>query len=257
MVDTQEVTYDADGLTMTAHLAQPDGEGPWPAVLIGHDGIGLDDYQRRRADIMAEHGYVALAMDYHGGRTYFGQPQAMLDRVMPLLADPARMYALGRAALAVLLAVPGVDQNRLAAVGYGAGGRIVLELARRGTPFEALAAIHPAIPPARVDDWTHVGGAFLLCTGSEDPLCTPQQLLTFTTALQQAGVDWRVNVYGGARHAFWAAPSPTDSASGDGATQGPMATVPGVGYHADHARRAWNAVLDLLHEAMDRPDSGL
>ena len=106
MIATREVTYDVDGLTMVAHLAQPDGEGPWPAVLIGHDGIGLDDYQRGRADDLAKHGYIALAMDYHAGRTFFGDPQAMLARVMPLMADPTRMHAIGRAALDVLLAGP-------------------------------------------------------------------------------------------------------------------------------------------------------
>src|SRR5699024_5675544 len=58
----------ADGLTMVAHLARPDGEGPGPAVLIGHDGIGLHEYQRDRADNLAERGYVALAMDYRGAR---------------------------------------------------------------------------------------------------------------------------------------------------------------------------------------------
>jgi dienelactone hydrolase len=63
---------------MVAHLAWPGGEGPWPAVLIGHDGIGLDDYQRRRADDLAVHGYVALAMDYHGGQLFSGRPEAML-----------------------------------------------------------------------------------------------------------------------------------------------------------------------------------
>lgn len=249
MVVTYEVTYDVDGLTMVAHLARPDGNGPWPSVLIGHDGIGLDDYQRGRADILAEHGYLTLAMDYHAGRTYFGEPQAMLDRVMPLLADPVRMRAIGAAALDVLLAVPGADQNRLAALGYGAGGRIVLELARAHVHLKALAAIHPALPDARTDDWTNVDAALLLCTGSEDPLCTPSQLFTFTNTLQDAGVDWRVNVYGGAEHAFWAAPRQADGALAGGTTH-EIATVPGVGHHAVHAERAWRAVLDLLDETI-------
>jgi hypothetical protein len=126
---TRQLTYDVDGLTMVAHLACPPGEGPWPAVLIGHDGIGLDDYQRRRADDLAAHGYLALAMDYHVGQLFFGRPEAMLARVMPLFSDAERMQGIGRAALDVLLAVPGVDADRLAALGYGAGGRIVLELA--------------------------------------------------------------------------------------------------------------------------------
>src|ERR1700712_1980545 len=127
MIATREVAYDVDGLSMVAHLAQPDGEGPWPAVLIGHDGVGLDNYQRRRADDLAAHGYLALAMDYHGGQVFFGRPQAMLARIMPLLADVERMQAIGRAAFDILLAAPGVDADHFAALGYGAGGRIMLE----------------------------------------------------------------------------------------------------------------------------------
>jgi dienelactone hydrolase len=245
---TRELTYDVDGLTMVAHLAWPRGDGPWPAVLIGHDGIGLDDYQRRRADDLAAHGYVALAMDYHGGQLFFGRPEAMLARVMPLLADAERMQAIGRAALDVLLGVPGVDTDRLAALGYGAGGRIVLELARAGVPFKAVAVVHPGLPDVSAEDLTDVTGTFLLCTGSEDPLCTADQILTFGRALQAAGVDWRVNIYGGAKHAFWARPTNPDG-SPTGGTTHTTATVPGVGYHPTHTPRAWHAVLDLFDEA--------
>lgn len=248
MSATREVTYEVDGLTMVAHLASPRGEGPWPAVLIGHDGIGLDGYQRGRADDLAAHGYVALAMDYHGGESFFGRPDAMLARVMPLLADAERMQAIGRAALDVLLAVPGVAPDRLAALGYGAGGSIVLELAR-AVPFKAVAVVHPALPDITAGDWTGVTGAFLLCTGSEDPLCTPDQVLTFGRGLQRAGVDWRVNVYGGAQHAFWARPTNLDGSPAVGTTH-TEATVPGVGYHPAHTPRAWRAVLDLFDESL-------
>jgi dienelactone hydrolase len=249
MIATRDVSYDVDGLTMIAHLARPRGEGPWPAVLIGHDGIGLDDYQRRRADDLAARGYAALAMDYHGGQLFTGRPEAMLARVMPLIADAGRMQAVGRAALDALLAVPGVDRGRLAALGYGAGGSIVLELARTGVPFKAVAVVHPALPAIDAADWTDMTGAVLLCTGSEDPLCTPEQALTYSRALQDAGVDWRVNVYGGAKHAFWARPTNPDGSPAEGTTH-LQATVPGVGYHPTHTPRAWRAVLDLFDEAL-------
>ena len=247
MIATREITYDVDGLTMIAHLAQPESPGPWPAVLIGHDGVGLEEYQRQRADDLAAHGYLALAMDYHGGEVFFNRPDAMLARVMPILADVERMQAIGRAALDVLLAQPGVKPDRIAALGYGAGGQIVLELARIGVPFKAIAVVHPAFPDAKAEDWTDVTSTFLLCTGSEDPLCTPEHVLTFGRALQEAGADWRVNVYGGAEHAFWARPRNPDGspAEGDAHT---MTTVPGVSYHPEHATRAWRAVLDLFGE---------
>lgn len=249
VIETREVTYEADDLTMTAHLALPDGNGPWPAVLVGHDGIGLHDYQRTRADDLAARGYVALAMDYHGGRLFTGDPEGMLARVLPLIGDPARMGAIGRTALDVLLAVPGVDPGRVAAVGYGAGGNIVLELARSGAPFRAVAAVHPGLPDARPEDWAGVTGPVLLCTGSEDPICPPDRMLAFSRALQEAGVDWRMTVYGGALHAFWAAPTGPDG-SPTGGTTHTTATVPGVGYHPAHTVRAWRAVLDLLDEAV-------
>ncbi|QTD57343.1 dienelactone hydrolase family protein [Parasphingorhabdus cellanae] len=247
MITTREVTYVVDGLRMIAHLAQPDSPGPWPAVLIGHDGVGLEEYQRQRADDLAAHGYLALAMDYHGGEVFFDQPAAMLARVMPLLADVERMQAIGRAALDLLLAQAGVDPDRIAALGYGAGGQIVLELARTGVPFKAIAVVHPAFPDAKAEDWANVTGAFLLCTGSEDPLCTPQQVLDFGSALQEVGADWRVNIYGGAEHAFWAQPRNPDGsfAEGDAHT---MTTVPGVSYHPEHTPHAWQAVLDLFGE---------
>src|SRR4029079_90874 len=111
MVVTREVTYDVDGLTMVAHLARPDGTGPWPSVLIGSDVLVRDDYHRGRADTLAKLGYITLAMDYHAGRTFFGDPQAMLARVMPLVAHPVRMQPIGRAAPDGLFALPGADPN--------------------------------------------------------------------------------------------------------------------------------------------------
>ncbi|TPG40675.1 dienelactone hydrolase family protein [Sphingomonas koreensis] len=250
MIATREVTYDVDGLRMVAHLARPRGEGPWPAVLLSHDGVGLDDYQRDRADDLAAHGYIAFAMDYHGGQTFFGRPEAMLDRAMPLLGDAGRMQTIGHAALDLLLAESGVDPDHIAALGYGAGGRIVLELARVGVPFKAIAVVHPAFPDANAEDWTDVPATFLLCTGSEDPLCTPQQVLTFGRALQDAGVDWRVHIYGGAKHAFWARPANPNGSPADRTTH-TEATVPGVGYHPEHTPRAWQAVLDLFGETFE------
>ncbi|GAA3989829.1 dienelactone hydrolase family protein [Allokutzneria multivorans] len=249
MVTTREVTYEVDGLTMVAHLAQPDGEGPWPAVLVGHDGIGLENYQRERADLLAERGYVALAMDYHGGQWFPGNPEAMLARVLPLLASPERMHAIGQAALDVLLSVPGADANRLAGLGYGAGGSIILHLARTGVRFQAVAAVHPGLEIARPEDWASVTGTVLLCTGSEDPICTPDHVLALGHALRDTEADWRVNIYGGAQHAFWSAP--TDSAGvPSGKTTHTVPTVPGVEYHPAHAARAWRAVLDLFDETI-------
>lgn len=251
MVVTREVAYAVDGLETVGHLARPEGAGPWPAVLVGHEGIGLNDYQRRRADLLAEAGYVALAMDYHGGR-WFSDPQEMLARVMPLLADPGRMRAIGRAALDALLAEPGADPRRLAAVGYGAGGTIALELGRDGVDLRGIAAINPAPPVPHPGDSAAIRGAVLICVGSEDPIVTPEQLQVFTRELQAVGVDWRLNVYGGAEHAFHHPPVDADGTPAPGRTHAGN-VLPGVSHHPVQAPRAWRAVLDLLVETLGPP----
>ncbi|WP_369207837.1 dienelactone hydrolase family protein [Streptomyces sp. PU-14G] len=234
-VTTRTVAYPADGMTMVGHLALPSGAGPRPAVLLGPEGMGLSDVERRRADALAESGYVALAFDLHGGR-YLGAPEEMLARCTPLLADPDRLRGIGRAALDVLRAEPRTDPDRVAAIGYGTGGAIALELGREGVDLRAIGTVN-ALTTGRPGEAARIRCPVWAGVGSEDPIMSAAQREAFTAEMQAAGVDWRLVVYGGALHAFHH--PPVDHA-----------TVPGVGYHPRHARRAWRDVLDLLDECL-------
>ncbi|MER5437329.1 dienelactone hydrolase family protein [Streptomyces sp. NPDC002790] len=234
-VTTRTVEYAADSLTMTGHLALPAGDDRRPAVLIGPEGTGLSDVERHRADALAELGYVALAFDLHGGR-YLGDPEEMLARCMPLLADPDRMRGIGHAALGVLRAEPRTDPDRIAAVGYGTGGAIALELGRDGVDLRAIGTVN-AVTTGRPGEAAHIRCPVWAGVGSEDPIMTPAQREAFAAEMQAAGVDWRLAVYGGALHAFHHPP-----------VDHPM--VPGVGHHPRHARRAWRDIVDLLAECV-------
>ena len=84
MTTATEIEYQADGTTMVGRLALPAGGGRNPAVLIAHDGPGLDDHQRSRADQLAELGYVAFALDYQGGGKSMTDREAMMARLSDL-----------------------------------------------------------------------------------------------------------------------------------------------------------------------------
>jgi dienelactone hydrolase len=236
-VTTSTVEYPADGLTMIGHLALPAGVDRRPAVLLGPEGTGLDDVQRRRADALAELGYVALAFDIHGGR-WFTDPEEMLARCMPLLADHDRMRGIGHAALDVLRAEPRTDPDRIAAVGYGTGGAIVLELGRAGVELRAIGTVN-ALTTGRPGEAARIRCPVWAGVGSEDPIQPAAQRDAFATEMQAAGLDWRLVVYGGALHAFHHPPTRTD-----------QILLPGVGYHPRHAQRAWRDIVDLLAECL-------
>ncbi|EMF02475.1 dienelactone hydrolase family protein [Streptomyces mobaraensis NBRC 13819 = DSM 40847] len=237
-ITTRTVEYPADGLTMFGHLALPAGAGRRPAVLLGPEGPGLNDVLRHRADALAELGYVTLAFDLHGGR-WFTDPQEMLARCTPLLADPDRMRAMGHAALDVLRAEPRTDPDRIAAIGYGTGGAIALELGRDGVDFRAIGTIN-AVTTGRPGEAARIRCPVWAGVGSEDPMMPAAQRDAFAAEMQAAGVDWRLMVYGGALHAFHHPPIDHPD----------QILLPGVGHHPRHAERAWHDLVGLLAECV-------
>jgi dienelactone hydrolase len=184
--------------------------------------------------MLAELGYVAFALDYHGG----GQPvplDQMMERLMPLMGDPDRIRRLGKGGLDVLLGHEHADPSQVAAIGYCFGGTMALELARGGEDLKAVVGFHSGLQTARPDDAKRIKGRVLVCIGAEDPLIPPDQRAAFEQEMRAAGVDWRMNLYGGAAHSFT---NPRASEAG----------MPGVEFHAPTDVRSWTAMRDLFDE---------
>ena len=235
MVTIRDVEYDAFGTVMIGRLALPDGEGVRPAVLIAHEGPGLDDYQKDRVGRFAELGYVAFALDYHGGGKVLADRDEMMTRLGELSSNPDRVRALGNAGLEVLLREPRADASKVAAIGYCFGGTLVLELARGGADLKAVVGFHPGLGTQRPEDARNITGKVLVCVGSEDPFIPVDQRLAFETEMRIGEVDWRMNLYGGAEHSFthrWAE----------------LFALPGVKYDQQTDERSWRAMLDLFDE---------
>jgi dienelactone hydrolase len=241
MTTTREFEYTVEGARMVGILARPDGVGKRPAVLIAHEGNGLDDYQKARAERFAELGYVAFALDYHGDGMPLDDPDLMMARLGALGNDPQRLEALANAGLDVLLAEPRADAARVGAVGYCFGGTLVLELARSGADLKAVVGMHPGLTTWRPQDSPNIAGKVLVCVGSEDSIIPIEQRAAFEADMRAAGVDWTMIVYGGAQHSFT---HPHSAQAG----------LPGLAYDADADRRSWRAMLDLFDEALGPPN---
>jgi len=237
VIEVRDVAYDADGTTMVGRLALPAGDDRRPAVLVAHEANGLDDHQLDRARRLAELGYVALAMDYHGGGRVFTDNAAMLARIGALGADAGRMRAVGRAALDVLVGEPRADPARLGAVGYCFGAVLMLELARSGADLRAVVGFHPGSAPHDPEESRNITGAVLLCVGADDPFLPAEARLALEEELRRAGVRFELHLYGGVVHSFT---HPRAGQSG----------LPGLAYDEGADRRSWRAMLDLFAEVL-------
>lgn len=229
---------------MVGHLAFDDGlvaHGDRRAgVLLAHEGAGMDDNVRSRAERLAALGYVAFALDYFGGgqQPPFEEAQA---RMKVLIDDADAIRRLGRAGLAVLNANPLVDPGRVAAIGYCFGGTMSLELARSGAPLRAVVGFHPGLMSPRPEDSANISASVLMCCGADDPIIPIESRQRFEEEMRTAGVaDWRVEVYGGVGHSFT---NPAIDARG----------FPGFAYNERADQRSWRSMLELFREKLDTP----
>lgn len=241
-MDLQPIIYKASGQPYTGFLADGSGGRSVPGVLVIHEGGGLTDHTKRRAERLAEAGFVAFALDLFGPDVALpapGNPDTMARAqavVRQLRDDVAEFRARVTAGLAVLQGHPHVDSARLAAIGYCFGGAAAIELARSGAPLAAVAGFHAGILPGTPEDNRAIVGKVLLCHGADDPAVPVAQIHAFTADLSEAGVDWQLNLYGGVGHSFT---NPAIDAFG----------LPGFAYDEAADRRSWAALLALFGEA--------
>jgi dienelactone hydrolase len=240
-VHIEDIEYEVDDRRMVGHLAFDEHRiGSRPAVLLCHEGPGLDDHVKGRAVRLAGLGYVAFALDYHGG----GQPHPLEDamaRLGILGSDPSLTRRIARAGLDVLLAQEHVDPSRVAAIGYCFGGAMALELARDGAELAAVVGFHAGLTAPKPADSRNITGSVLMCWGTDDPFVTLAQRQAFEAEMHEAGVaDWCVELYGDVGHSF-TNPRVDEMA------------IPGVAFDTAADRRSWRAMLDLFDDTLGSP----
>ncbi|WP_017715267.1 dienelactone hydrolase family protein [Kamptonema formosum] len=206
--------YNGD-LPIAAYLAQPEGEGPFPAVVVIQEIFGVNSHIRDVTERIAKQGYVAIApaiyqrlapdfetgytpQDIQQGRRYKEQTQ-----VSQLLGDI-------QAAIDYLKAQPFVKPDATGCIGFCFGGHVAY-LAATLPDIKATASFYGA----GITNWTPGGGEPSLTRtkditgtiwvffGTSDASIPAEQVDQIEAELQKHHIPHRVFRYAGADHGFF------------------------------------------------------
>lgn len=196
----EAVNYLEGDAATTGYLSVPEGEGPFPALIIIHEWNGLVDRVREVADDLAAEGYVTLAADLYQGRTGTNRDENMA-LVQESMADMPGVVANLNAAMAFLRARDDVT-GRVGAMGWCFGGGIALSFGLDGDNHQATGIFYGRL----VDDPEMLAGMDHEVYGTfarEDQGPSPEQVDAFAAALQSAGIENDLHIYDDVNHGFW------------------------------------------------------
>ena len=202
-VQGEEVSYEMDGVTYKGYVAYDDAiKGKRPGVIVVHEWWGQNEYARRRARMLAELGYTALAVDMYGEGWTADNPADAGELAFGVSSNMQLEKERFEAGMKFLLNYKTVDPERIAAFGYCFGGGVVLNMARIGENLKGVASFHGGLGtdfPAR--PWK-VKARIISFSGEADPMIGPDKVAAFKKEMEGAGVNSRVVTYPGAKHAF-------------------------------------------------------
>ncbi len=210
------VTIQAADGTMPAFLAKPDAPGVYPGVVVVMEAFGLNNHIRRVAERIAAEGYVALAPDLYYREekrvaAYADLPGALA--LMNTLWDERVVADMG-SAVAYLQSLSQVAGERIGAVGFCMGGRIVFLTACLNLALRAVAVFYGGgiawvatpserTPRAPLEYADRLAAPVLLLFGEDDPFIPLEDVHRVRRRLSELGKRAEVVVYPRAPHGFF------------------------------------------------------
>jgi dienelactone hydrolase len=242
-IQERSVEYRAQDVIMKGYLAYDQNiKGKRPGVLVVHEWWGLNDYARRRARMLAELGYIALAVDMYGEGTVAMHPSDAGRFSSELMKNFDVAKARFMAAMDFLKEQPTVDPGRIAAIGYCFGGGVVLNMARQGVDLKGVVSFHGDLAAVKPAQPGSVKAKILVLNGGADKLTTPEQIEAFKKEMRAAGADFRFISYPGAMHSFT---NPHADALGK------KFNLP-LAYNASADKKSWNEMKKFLNSIFQK-----
>lgn len=235
-IQTKTVEYKQGDTTLAGVIVYDDAvKTPRPGVLIVHQWMGITEYEKTRATMLAKLGYVAFCADIYGKGVHPKDTKEAGAEATKYKTDRALLRARVNAGLAEFKKSELVDTKRIAAIGYCFGGTTVLELARSGAELSGVVSFHGGLDSPAPADGKNIKCKVLACHGADDPFVPAKDLTAFESEMRDSKVDWQLISYGGAVHSFTQPMAGNDNSKG-------------AAYNEAADRRSWEALKQFLSE---------
>ncbi len=238
MLKTQKMEYRDQDILLEGYCAyRDDGKGKKPAVMVAHDWTGRNEFACRKADQLAELGYVGFAIDMYGKGKLGQTKDEKIALMQPLMKNRHALQQRILAGFHALKKLDIVDASRIGAIGFCFGGLCVLDLARSGAEVKGVVSFHGLLHAPENIFPQAIHAKILVLHGYADPMVPPEQVIQFGNEMTQAQVDWQIDMYGNTMHAF----------------TNPEANDPEFGtvYSKQADTRSWLAMTEFFKEVFD------
>lgn len=235
----KQVDYSSGDTTLKGYLVWNDAiKGKRPGILVVHEFWGLNDYARKRARMLAELGYTALAVDMYGNGKIGEHPHEAMEFMNAVMghADVAKARFL--AAETLLEQQPTVDPQKIAAIGYCFGGGTVLMMAREGVDLRGVVSFHGMLHSDMPAQPGQVKARILVENGAADSLVKPEDIVAFKKEMDAAGAKYQFENLENAKHSF---------TNPDADTLAKKYDLP-LGYNAAADKKSWQAMQKFFKE---------
>ncbi len=211
-------------------------------MLVVPEWWGNNDYPRKRADMLAELGYVAFAVDMYGDGKVADNPADAGKLAGQVMSSMNGMKSRFLAALEQLKKCKAVDPARIAAIGYCFGGGVVLNMACAGADLRGVVSFHGSLAAVQPAKPGSVRAKILVCNGAADMFNPEAAVKTFKANMDSSKATYTFINYPDALHAF------TNPASTD---VGKKFSIP-IAYNEKADKQSWADMKEFFGKIFQR-----
>ena len=194
------IEFAANGGNAPGYLVRPEGDGPFPSVVVIQEWWGLDDHIKDVAERFAAEGYVALAPDLYRGQVA-AEPDDARKLAMELEMDQALVDIQG--AVNYLVAQDDVQPKQAGVVGFCMGGRLTMLMSYRGKDVGAAVSFYGGGLQPSDDDLKAISVPLLGIYGEADHGIPVERVQEWDAKLDEFGKTHEIHIYPDAPHAFF------------------------------------------------------